>query len=79
VVNTSIESPVISSSPYPPTSNITITTNGIECLLKNLKPGKVASPDDIPTCILRIHVVQVVPILQVIFTQSLNSDTLPND
>ena len=58
---------------------ITFTTNGIEHLLKNLKPGKVAGPDDIPTWILKICAVQVAPILQVIFTQLPNSGTLPND
>ena len=71
--------PVISSSPNPPMSDITFTANGIEHLLKNLKPGKAAGPDDIPTWILKICAVQVAPILQVIFTQSLNSGTLPND
>jgi len=58
---------------------ITFTTNGIEHLLKNLKPGKAAGPDDIPTWILKICAVQVAPILQVIFTQLPNSGTLPND
>jgi len=57
--------PVISSSPNPPMSDITFTANGIEHLLKNLKPGKAAGPDDIPAWMLNICAVQVAPILQV--------------
>ena len=33
-------------------NNIVFSTNGIQCLLHNLKPGKAAGPDSIPTWIL---------------------------
>ena len=71
--------PVIPSTQYPPMPNVTFNTKGIESLLKDLKPGKAAGPDEIPTWILKTCAEQIAPVLQVIFTQSLNSSTLPND
>ena len=55
--------------------NITFDIGGIVHILQNLKPGKAAGPDDIPTQILKTCAEQVAPLLQVIFTQSLNSGT----
>ena len=53
--------------------------HGIEYLLKNLKPGKAAGPNNIPTWILITCAKQIAPILQITFTQSLRSSILPND
>ena len=44
--------PFISSPQYPNMPNIVFTTNGIQKLLQDLKPGKSAGPDNIPTWIL---------------------------
>ena len=50
-------------------TDVIFTTNGIQKLLQDLKPGKSAGPDNIPTWILRVCAVQIAPILQIIFTQ----------
>ena len=47
-------------------------------MLQNLKPGKAAGPDDIPTRFLKTCTEKVAPVLQVIFTQSLNLGILPS-
>jgi len=59
--------------------NIEVTTNGIEKLLKDLKPGKAAGPDGIPTWILKTCATPLAPILQIIFTQSYSTSSLPDD
>ena len=55
---------------------VIFTTNGIQKLLEDLKPGKAAGPDNIPTWILKVCVIQIAPILQIAFTQTFNSGTL---
>ena len=72
-----IATPVISSQ-YPNMTDIILTTNGIQKLLQDLKPGKSAGPDNIPTWILNVYVVQITPSLPVIFTQTYDSGTYPN-
>ena len=59
--------------------NIIFNTSGIKSLLKNLKPGKAAGPDNIPMWILITCAKQIAPILQIIFTRSLRSSILPKD
>ena len=71
--------PIMNSETYPAMNNIVFSINGIQSLLKNLKPRKAAGPDSIPTWILKLCSTQIAPILQVIFTQSLNHGILPKD
>ena len=59
--------------------DVMFTTNRIQKLLEDLKLGKAAGSDNIPTWILKVCVVQIVPILQIIFTQTFNSGTVPSD
>ena len=59
--------------------NIEFTTQGIVKLLQELKPGKSAGPDNLPTRILKEYAIQKAPVIQVIFTQSYHSGVLPND
>ena len=66
-------------SPYSVMPPISFTTEGIEKLLRNLNPQKASGPDLIPIRILREAAHQIAPILQVIFTQSYNTGTLPAD
>ena len=73
-----IATPVISSQ-YPNMTDIILTTNGIQKLLQDLKPGKSVGPDNIPTWIVKVCVVQITPILPIIFTQTYDSGTLSND
>jgi len=63
--------PEITSNQYPSMPDLTFNINGIVPLLKSLKPGKAAGPDSIPTWILKTCAEQVAPVLQAIFTQSL--------
>ena len=58
--------------------DVIFTTNGIQ-KLEDLKPGKAAGSDNIPTWILKVCAVQIIPILQIMFTQTCNSGTLPSD
>ena len=58
---------------------VIFTTNGIQKLLEDLKPGKAAGPDNIPTWTLKVCAVQIAPILQIVFTQTFSSGALPND
>ena len=47
---------------------VIFTTNEIQKLLEDLKPGKAAGPDNIPTWILKVCAVQIALILQIMFT-----------
>ena len=58
---------------------ISITTHGIENLLGNLDPNKAMGPDKISPYILKYCAAKISPILQLIFTQSLNTGQLPSD
>ena len=58
---------------------VLFTTNGIENLLSNLDPNKAQGPDRISPYILNYCATEISPILQVIFTQSLNTGKLPLD
>ena len=66
-------------SPYTSMPNITFTTEGTEKLLTKLNTRKGSGPDLIPIRILVEAAKQKAPILQVIFTQSYESGTLPED
>ena len=58
---------------------ISITSNGIKNLLCNLDPNKAMGPDKISPYILKYCAAEISPILQIIFTQSLNTRELPSD
>ncbi|XP_072021366.1 uncharacterized protein [Amphiura filiformis] len=60
-------------------SGITITTPGVEKLLKEIKPNKAAGPDEIPGRVLRECASSVAPVLSKIFNKSLSSGELPRD
>ena len=58
-------------SPYPDMSDIYTSTNGIIKLLKILKPHKAAGPDAIRPKVLKELASTIAPILEIIFTKSL--------
>ena len=66
-------------NPYPPIPPLDISTNGITKLLERLDSNKATGPDQIPALILKSCAPTLAPILQVIFTQSLITSTLPDD
>ena len=48
-------------------------------LLENLVPGKAPGPDGLPTYFFKYCASEIAPILQVLYTQSLSTGTLPGD
>ena len=59
--------------------DLSFSTRGIENVLNNLSTSTSTGPDCIPHFILKLCSSIIVPVLQVIFTQSLNDQTLPID
>ena len=58
---------------------ITFTVNGIQNQLSTLNVNKASGPDNIPGRILQICATEIVPILTVLFSQSLNTGEVPLD
>ena len=56
-----------------------ITTNGIIKLLKNLNPYKAQEPDNISPRILKELADEISPLLQLIYTKSLDTGEVPAD
>ena len=63
----------------PHMESITVSTNGIAKLLKDLNPHKAAGPDQIKPLVLQKLRDVIAPILQVIFQRSLNTGRVPKD
>jgi len=59
--------------------NIVITVEGVEKLLKNIKPFKACGPDSIPNMVLSKCASELAPALARIFQKSLNTGLLPDD
>jgi hypothetical protein len=71
--------PDIGDGSAPDLPSITITTPGVEKLLRDLKVNKASGPDNIPARVLKECSTAIAPILQKIFQKSINSGTLPTD
>ena len=63
----------------PHMESITVSTNGIAKLLKDLNPHKAAGPHQIKPLVLQKLRDVIAPILQVIFQRSLNTGRVPKD
>ena len=63
----------------PDIGTLIFNVNGIKALLNMIQPKKSSDPDNIPSWILKECADETAPILQIIFTQSLNTHTLPQD
>ena len=74
-----MDTPHMQHNPFPDIPHLDITTNGIRKLLQTLDSNKAPGPDNIPAYILKTYAPILAPILQVIFTQSFTSGTLPDD
>ena len=59
--------------------DITISTAGIDKLLRNLHPDKAAGPDELKPLLYKELHAEIAPILQVIFSTSLSTGTVPDD
>ena len=64
---------------HPIMPDFTISSDGISKLLKNLNPNKAAGPDKIRPLVLRELREEIAPILEAIFTKSLDTRKLPDD
>ena len=53
--------------------------NGIQNQLNELDINKASGPDNISGCIFQICAIEIVPILTVLFSQSLNTGDIPLD
>ena len=71
--------PADTLSPNPAMEEFSVSVEGVLKLLSNLKPGKAAGPDKIKPLLLRELRLEIAPILQIIFEQSLQSGKLPAD
>ena len=66
--------PIMTSDATP---SISFSAHGIQVLLENLVLGKAPGPDGLTTYIFKHCASKIAPILQMLFTQSLNTGTLP--
>ena len=64
---------------YPNMPDLKISVNGIIKLLQGLKPDKTPGPDQIRPLLLQKLCLEIVPILQVIFSKSLEEGSLPSE
>ena len=71
--------PDMPTSPYTTIPPLTIHTQGVEKLLSEVDIHKATGPDNIPCRILKANAGILAPILQVIFSQTLNTGQLPHD
>ena len=59
-------------------TDIKISSQGIESLLKKLSPHKASGPDQLKPIVLQTLHKELAPILQVIFQESIDQAKLPN-
>ncbi|KAL8625338.1 hypothetical protein ACOMHN_044481 [Nucella lapillus] len=63
----------------PPQGDITITTAGVEKLLKNLDPSKAGGPDELSPRVLKEVAVEIAPSLALLYQASLDTGVVPVD
>lgn len=71
--------PKISDKQYPKTTHLQIQLAGVTKLLKNINTSKANGPDNIPCRVLKEAADQIAPYLQLLYQQSINTGTLPQD
>ena len=69
--------PDLGPSPHPPMSDINVTTEGVEKLLKKLNPSKASGPDNIHPKVLKELHSELAPGVTAIFQQSFRQGTVP--
>ena len=67
------------NSKYPNMPDLKISVNGIIKLLQGLKPDKAPGPDQIRPLLLQKLCLEIAPVLQVIFSKSLEEGSLPSE
>ena len=76
---TNVHVPQLDSSAYPKIGDVLFTTHGIQLQLERLDPAKAPGLDQLPARVLKLCAEQISPVLQIIFSQSLEYGTLPQD
>ena len=71
--------PDLGNSPYPSMPKIDVSVEGVKKLLLRLNPTKAVGPDMVPTRILKDYADDIVPKLQSIFQQSLDTGMVPEN
>ena len=71
--------PELDGHKYPSIEDIIIAVDGVEKLLKNIKPHKASGPDNIPCRLLKELAPELAPCLTSIFQASLSSGQLTSD
>ena len=66
-------------SPHPTMPKIFITRKGVSKSIKRLNTKKASGPDKIPISVLKETENEIVPILQSLYQQSLDTHEVPND
>lgn len=64
---------------YPDAPDLNITTPGVIKLLKGLKPGKAAGPDNIKPLVLKELAEELGPLLTILYRKSYDSGEIPDD
>ena len=59
--------------------NLSFSTHVIQLLLEKLDPAKDPGPDHIPTKVIKLCANVIAPVLQIIYSQSLEHVILPQD
>ena len=73
------EIPSKGTSPFTPTGEITVDSNGVLKLLNNLKIHKAPGPDGLSARVLKICSSEIAPILALIYNETLAQGTVPDD
>ena len=71
--------PQLDYSIHPSIENLSFTTHSIQLLLEKPDPAKAPGPAHIPTIIIKLSANVIAPVLQMIYSQSLEHATLPQD
>ena len=71
--------PNMDSPPYSTMPDISFSVDGISKLLSELDPSKSPGPDGISPIILKCCAAEIAPVLQIIFSQSMSTATVPSD
>ena len=77
--NSTTATPRLFGNKYPSIGNLSITLKGVQKLLEKISISKAAGPDLILGRMLNMLAPELAPIVNAIFTQSLDTEELPRD
>lgn len=75
----SVPAPELTGQPAPTIADLTVNSNGVLKLLRNINPSKASGPDGIPNKVLKECAESIAPPLTIIFNHSLETGQLPAD